>query len=492
MGTVGYMSPEQVGGRVADHRADIFSLGCVLYEMAAGRRAFPRDTAAETMTAILREDPPELPRESGARSRGVRQHRAPLPGEATGGALPVGARPGVRAAVAVGFVVLRRARPSPVAAASVAMPAAGDRAARCSLARHRPLSRRPLHGGSSRRRQRRRSSRSRRSPISRAVETTPSLSPDGKSVVYAKSRRHRHRPVPAARRRQEPGPPDARLAERRPGSPRSRPTASASRSGPSRDGGGVFLMTASGESVTRLTDFGYSPSWSPDGAEIVVSRRRLHPDRLPVPATPRAVGRRREVRAGSRAGDQREGACSRAGRPTARASRTGACADRAGSATSGPSPPTARTPRRRRAGHRRRGARLEPDVVARRPVPLFLEHARRDDEPVAGAHRRAIGTGARRAGAGDDAVDVERLSLVLARRHAARLREPGLPLDAAARAVRPGPRGGHRGRPSRSSRARARSAITSCRPTASGSRSPRPACRRTCSSRASTARNTAG
>ena len=67
MGTVGYMSPEQVGGRVADHRSDIFSLGCVLYEMAAGQRAFRRDTAAETMTAILREDPPELPRDSGVR-----------------------------------------------------------------------------------------------------------------------------------------------------------------------------------------------------------------------------------------------------------------------------------------------------------------------------------------------------------------------------------------------------------------------------------------
>ena len=67
MGTVGYMSPEQVGGRPADHRSDIFSLGCVLYEMAAGQRAFRRETAAETMTAILRDDPPELPRDSTVR-----------------------------------------------------------------------------------------------------------------------------------------------------------------------------------------------------------------------------------------------------------------------------------------------------------------------------------------------------------------------------------------------------------------------------------------
>ena len=60
LGTVGYMSPEQVRGLPADHRSDIFSFGAVLYEMVAGRRAFARDTAAETLTAILKEDPHDL------------------------------------------------------------------------------------------------------------------------------------------------------------------------------------------------------------------------------------------------------------------------------------------------------------------------------------------------------------------------------------------------------------------------------------------------
>jgi len=60
MGTVGYMAPEQVRGAALDHRADLFALGAVIYEMISGQRAFQRDTAAETMTAILREDPPEL------------------------------------------------------------------------------------------------------------------------------------------------------------------------------------------------------------------------------------------------------------------------------------------------------------------------------------------------------------------------------------------------------------------------------------------------
>ena len=60
MGTVGYMSPEQVRGQVASAPSDMFSLGCVLYEMVAGRRAFSRETAAQTMTAILEQSPPPL------------------------------------------------------------------------------------------------------------------------------------------------------------------------------------------------------------------------------------------------------------------------------------------------------------------------------------------------------------------------------------------------------------------------------------------------
>ena len=63
MGTAGYMAPEQVRGQPADHRADIFAFGAILYEMLTGRRAFQGETSAETMTAILREEPPELERD---------------------------------------------------------------------------------------------------------------------------------------------------------------------------------------------------------------------------------------------------------------------------------------------------------------------------------------------------------------------------------------------------------------------------------------------
>ncbi|MDE3136987.1 MAG: protein kinase [Acidobacteriota bacterium] len=60
LGTVGYMSPEQVRGKPADARSDIFALGAILYEMLSGERAFQKNTSAETMTAILKEEPPEL------------------------------------------------------------------------------------------------------------------------------------------------------------------------------------------------------------------------------------------------------------------------------------------------------------------------------------------------------------------------------------------------------------------------------------------------
>jgi len=57
LGTVGYMAPEQVRGKTADHRADIFAFGAILYEMLTGQRAFRKPTSTETMNAILNEDP---------------------------------------------------------------------------------------------------------------------------------------------------------------------------------------------------------------------------------------------------------------------------------------------------------------------------------------------------------------------------------------------------------------------------------------------------
>jgi serine/threonine protein kinase len=71
MGTAGYMSPEQVRGERVDHRTDIFSFGAVLYEMVSGKRAFQKGSAVETMSAILKEDVPELSDSSVAISPGI-------------------------------------------------------------------------------------------------------------------------------------------------------------------------------------------------------------------------------------------------------------------------------------------------------------------------------------------------------------------------------------------------------------------------------------
>src|SRR5207248_6468929 len=87
MGTVGYMSPEQVKGQNADHRSDLFSFGAILYEMLSGKRAFSGETSVETM-----ERDPET---GSARAYGNQSHgasragadRAPLPGEESGRAL---------------------------------------------------------------------------------------------------------------------------------------------------------------------------------------------------------------------------------------------------------------------------------------------------------------------------------------------------------------------------------------------------------------------
>src|SRR5437762_3098741 len=71
MGTAGYMAPEQVRGQKVDHRADIFSFGCILYEMLTGTKAFRGESAADTMSAILREDPTDLSTSNGNISPGL-------------------------------------------------------------------------------------------------------------------------------------------------------------------------------------------------------------------------------------------------------------------------------------------------------------------------------------------------------------------------------------------------------------------------------------
>ena len=61
IGTVGYLAPEHISGEPIDWRADMFALGLLLYEMVAGKQPFVRSTTVETLAAVIKDDPPDLP-----------------------------------------------------------------------------------------------------------------------------------------------------------------------------------------------------------------------------------------------------------------------------------------------------------------------------------------------------------------------------------------------------------------------------------------------
>ncbi len=97
VGTLQYMAPEQLEGKTADARSDVFALGCVLHEMVTGKRAFEGSSAAAVASSILRADAAPLATLRADAPRGARRRRAPLPGQGPGRALAVRARRQARA-----------------------------------------------------------------------------------------------------------------------------------------------------------------------------------------------------------------------------------------------------------------------------------------------------------------------------------------------------------------------------------------------------------
>lgn len=269
MGTISYMSPEQARGQEVDCRSDIFSLGVVLYEMIAGEAPFKRDTPAATYDAILNHSPKPITVSSGESHAGIEsivakslekdraaRYQAPadlmrdlrqLSSLIDSGAASLTAlrtprrvrliRTGLIAVTSV--LVVAAAwyfflRPTGV---KTALPFSGAIAARVT---ERP-----------------------------GPELFPSLSPDGKTLVYASNgggdwdiylqRVEGQNPTNLTD--------DSTDDETQPAfSPDGEHIAFRSE----RHGGGIFVMGATGENVRRVADFGFNPAWSPDGQEIVV------------------------------------------------------------------------------------------------------------------------------------------------------------------------------------------------------------------------------
>jgi Tol biopolymer transport system component len=268
VGTLPYMSPEQVQGKAVDHRSDIFSLGVILFELSTGQRPFKGDTAALLLSSILKDTPPlasdvakDIPREFGRIIRhslakdpaqryqtalDLHNELAELQQDLSSGSLaaPVPAPPDKRttwriAAATLGIVAV-------VLAAGYALWRSRTAPPQSELSRNVAFEQLTTQSG---------------------IEQYPSLSPDGKWVVYEGNQAGNADIYLQSVGGQNPinltkdSPDDDR-------EPAFSPDGESIAFRSSRQGGGIFVMGRTGESVRRLTDRGYNPAWSPDGTKI--------------------------------------------------------------------------------------------------------------------------------------------------------------------------------------------------------------------------------
>ena len=270
-GTMGYMAPEQVRGLAVDHRADIFAFGAMLYEMLCGERAFRGDTAADSMTATLTKEPPEfdllrlavpvgldrivrrcLEKSPDSRFQSAADLAFALETSVSG---PVSApttstdTPAARSAPA-------RWLPWMAAATAVVVAAAAW------------IPRNTLEQADVRFDQFTR--------VSEAAgeETSPSISPDGNTVAYS-MRVKGSWDIYTQRVGGRNATPIVNDPQRDERAVAFAPDGSLIAFHESDDLGGIFVAGATGESVRRLTDFGFDPSWSPDGKQIAFATEEI-------------------------------------------------------------------------------------------------------------------------------------------------------------------------------------------------------------------------
>jgi Tol biopolymer transport system component len=266
LGTLGYMSPEQVRGKPADHRSDIFALGAILYEMLSGKRAFHGDSAADTMSAIIKEDPPDLSVTGQPISPGLDRiirhclEKSPERRLRSAHDLAFELESFSTASGATAAPGLTR-RPVPwlraalVAAALLAVAATAFFAGRRGLSSAKAgkasaittYSRLTSLGGS---------------------ELSPSLSPDGKELAFVRQSATK---LEIWSQRAGGRKPTSLTADCDKDSyaPAFSPDGNLIAYGSACGGGGIFLMGATGENVRKLASAGNDPAWTPDGKSLV-------------------------------------------------------------------------------------------------------------------------------------------------------------------------------------------------------------------------------
>ena len=267
LGTLGYMSPEQVRGKPADARSDIFALGAILYEMLSGQRAFRGDSAGETMAAILKEDPPDLSvtnqNISPALERIVRHSLEKSPEQrfqsARDLAFNLEAVSGTSVQTAAPALRRRRLRLMPILLLGLGA-LAGAAAAYFAL---RGLRGAPQPTGNA-------GAQFRRLTNLSGAENAPSLSPDGQNVAFV----HRSGGRTGIWLQRAGGRNPINLTpdcDRDSYTPAFSPDGSLIAYGSQCGDGGLYMMGATGENSRRLTNVGTHPAWSPDGHEILYS-----------------------------------------------------------------------------------------------------------------------------------------------------------------------------------------------------------------------------